>query len=78
MRRILAVIAVAMFLGTCAGYAQEGNPISTQLKGSWANVRDLLTKMADKMPDENLERLYRIKCWPGTLLSLRRWHWVLL
>jgi uncharacterized protein YggE len=60
MKRILAVVAAAIFVGTCAMYAQEGNPISTQLKGSWANARDLLTKMADKMPDEN----YRFKPTP--------------
>jgi uncharacterized protein YggE len=60
MKRISAVMAAVMFVGTCAGYAQDGNPISTQLKGSWVNVRDLLTKMADKMPDEN----YRFKPTP--------------
>ena len=60
MKRILAVIATVLFLGTCVGHAQEGNPISTQLKGSWANVRDLLTKMADKMPDDG----YRFKPTP--------------
>ncbi len=57
MKRILTVLAAMMFLGTCAGYAQGGNPISTQLKGSWMNARDLLTKMAEKMPEEN----YRFK-----------------
>ena len=60
MNRIVAMIAAVMFLGTCAGHAQDGNPISTQLKGSWANVRDLLTKMAERMPDEN----YRFKPTP--------------
>jgi hypothetical protein len=60
MKRILGTIAAVIFLGTCAGYAQEGNPISTQLKGSWTNIRNLLTKMADKMPDEN----YRYKPTP--------------
>ena len=57
MKRILAMIAAVIFLGSCAVYAQDANPISAQLKGSWVNVRDLLTKMADKMPDEN----YRFK-----------------
>ena len=60
MKRILVMFATVMFVGTCAGYSQDSNPISAQLKGSWANVRDLLTKMADKMPDEN----YRFKPTP--------------
>jgi hypothetical protein len=57
MKRVLGTIAAMILVGTCAGYAQEGNPLSTQLKGSWTNIRNLLTKMADKMPDEN----YRYK-----------------
>ena len=57
MKRILAMIAALLFLGTCAAYAQDANPLSAQLKGSWMNIRNLLTKMADKMPDEN----YRFK-----------------
>ena len=60
MKRILAMIAAVIFLWTCAGHAQDGNPISTQLKGSWVNIRNLLTRMADKMPDEN----YRFKPTP--------------
>jgi hypothetical protein len=56
----LATIAAVILLGACAGHAQDGNPISTQLKGSWANVRDLLTKMADKMPEGD----YRFKPTP--------------
>lgn len=57
MKRILAMIAAVLFLGTSAGYAQDANPLSAQLMGSWTNIRNLLTKMADKMPDEN----YRFK-----------------
>jgi len=60
MKRILTVLAAMMFLGACAANAQDGNPISTQLKGSWMNARDLLAKMAEKMPDEN----YRFKPTP--------------
>jgi hypothetical protein len=40
--------------------AQTSNPMSAHLKGQWTNVRDLLTKMADAMPDEN----YRFKPTP--------------
>lgn len=57
MKRILMIIAAVLFLGTCAGYAQDANPVSAQLKGSWTNIRNLLSKMAEKMPDEN----YRFK-----------------
>lgn len=60
MKRILTMLATVALLGACAGYAQDSNPISAQLKASWANARDLLTKMADKMPEEN----YRFKPTP--------------
>src|SRR5947209_15065926 len=60
MKRILTVLAAMMSLGACAANAQDGNPISTQLKGSWMNARDLLAKMAERMPDEN----YRFKPTP--------------
>jgi hypothetical protein len=60
MKRIFAMLAAAIFLSTCTGYAQEANPISTQLKGSWTNIRNLLMKMADKTPEEN----YRFKPTP--------------
>jgi len=60
MKRILATFAAVIVLGTCAGHTQDANPVSAQLKGSWVNVRDLLTKMADKMPDED----YRFKPTP--------------
>ncbi len=60
MKRILAMLAAVIFLGSGTASAQDANPISTQLKGSWTNIRNLLTKMADKMPDEN----YRFKPTP--------------
>ena len=60
MKRALAVIFTILFACVCALQAQEANPISASLKGSWGNIRDLLTKMADKMPDEN----YRFKPTP--------------
>jgi hypothetical protein len=41
-------------------HAQDANPISMNLKQHWENIRDLLTKMAGKMPDEN----YRFKPTP--------------
>jgi hypothetical protein len=60
MNRIVKMLIAIMFLSTCAIQAQDANPIATNLKGSWMNMRDLLTKMADKMPDD----AYRFKPTP--------------
>ena len=56
---VTAVLA-ALFAFGYTLHAQDANPISTNLKGSWGNIRDLLTRMADKMPEEN----YRFKPTP--------------
>src|ERR1700729_4303861 len=60
MKRMMAVVAMLVLSGTGALYAQNANPISTHLKGQWVNIRDLLVKMADRMPEEN----YRFKPTP--------------
>src|SRR5260370_12796151 len=60
MNRISRMIVMAVLASACALQAQDANPISANLKQSWANIRDLLAKMADKMPDEN----YRFKPTP--------------
>jgi DinB superfamily len=60
MKRMMAVVVTILFLGTGALRAQDANPFSTHLKGQWANIRDLLVKMADRMPEEN----YRFKPTP--------------
>src|ERR1700722_13124484 len=60
MKRMMAVIVTILFLGTGALRAQDANPYSTHLKGQWTNIRDLLVKMADRMPEEN----YRFKPTP--------------
>jgi hypothetical protein len=57
MRLASKAIIALMLSGACTLYGQDANPISTNLKQDWTNIRDLLTKMADKMPDEN----YRFK-----------------
>src|SRR5579859_4285473 len=54
------LIAAATFLCGFAVQAQDANPISANMKQSWKNVRDLLAKMAEKMPEEN----YRFKPTP--------------
>jgi DinB superfamily len=60
MNRAFGLVVITMFVGTCALHAQGANPISTNLKSSWADTSSLLTKMADKMPDED----YRFKPTP--------------
>ena len=56
MNRSTIMVLGGTILGS-ALWAQDANPISTNLKQSWANINGLLTKMADKMPEEN----YRFK-----------------
>src|SRR5690349_24965455 len=52
------MLAMAVLLvGTSGAYAQGANPISDHLKGQWTNIRDLITRMADKMPEQD----YRFK-----------------
>ena len=50
---IAAVGALAFQAGALLLEAQDTNPISANLKQSWANINGLLTKMAAKMPEEN-------------------------
>jgi DinB family protein len=64
MKRVFAVAVVPLFTflfllfgGSGTLRAQNANPVSTHLKGQWTNIRDLLTKEADRMPEEN----YRFK-----------------
>ena len=56
----ISLLLVVLLACTGALHAQSANPISANLKQSWSNIRDLLAKMADKMPDEN----YRFKPTP--------------
>jgi hypothetical protein len=51
MNRISTWIAVAVFAGVL--HAQDANPISANMKQSWQNVKGLLQRMAEKMPEEN-------------------------
>lgn len=57
MKRMIVIATVVLFCGAGALHAQNANPFSTQFKGQWGNIRDLLMKMADRMPEEN----YRFK-----------------
>jgi hypothetical protein len=60
MKRTMAIVAAMLFCSAGALRAQNANPISAQLKGQWTNIRDLLLKMSDRMPEEN----YRFKPTP--------------
>ena len=60
MRRVATVIVAAMLAAVCTVHAQDGNPLSKNMKESWTNIRDLLTKMADLMPADE----YRFKATP--------------
>jgi hypothetical protein len=59
MKRTAAVV-VGVIMMTFPLGAQTANPISGTLKSSWTNVKDLISKMAEKMPEEN----YRFKPTP--------------
>jgi hypothetical protein len=56
---VIILAAVTLFAAG-ALQAQTSNPLSANMKGAWGNIRDLLTKMAEKMPEEN----YRFKPTP--------------
>ena len=56
----LSVLCTALMLAAGPVFAQGGNPMSDHYKAQWQNVRDLITKMADKMPDAD----YRFKPMP--------------
>jgi hypothetical protein len=60
MKRLFTMVFAAMLAAACAVQAQETNPLSANMKASWTNIRDLLSKMAEKMPEEN----YRFKATP--------------
>jgi hypothetical protein len=59
MKRVSALF-VGVLLAASTVQAQSANPISDHLKAQWVNIRDLLTKMADAMPDD----AYRFKPTP--------------
>jgi hypothetical protein len=56
----LTALFFSTVLAAAAPAQAQSNPMSEHLKGQWTNVRDLLTKMADAMPDD----AYRFKPTP--------------
>jgi len=48
----LSVVAVSVGALVAPAHAQD-SPITTNMKGSWNNVKGLLERMAEKMPEEN-------------------------
>jgi hypothetical protein len=52
MARTPALLLTAVVVGVCALQAQD-NPIATNMKQSWNNVKNLLQREAEKMPEED-------------------------
>ncbi len=46
-------VLATLLAAAAALHAQDANPISANMKQSWTNVKGLLTRMAEKMPEEN-------------------------
>ncbi|HXP88712.1 MAG TPA: DinB family protein [Bryobacteraceae bacterium] len=53
MNRSFALFAVVVISGAGVLHAQDANPISANMKQSWNNVKGLLQRTAEKMPEEN-------------------------
>jgi hypothetical protein len=60
MKRTVTLIVAFALASACALEAQEANPLSANMKASWTNIRNLIGKMAEKMPEED----YRFKPTP--------------
>jgi DinB superfamily len=52
MTRTPALWLITALVGVCSLQAQD-NPISTNMKQSWNNSKNLLQRMAEKMPEED-------------------------
>jgi DinB family protein len=48
-----SVVLAATLAAAFALQAQDANPISANLRESWTNVKGLLSRTAEKMPEEN-------------------------
>lgn len=48
-----SVVLAAALAAAFALQAQDANPISANLRESWTNVKGLLSRTAEKMPEEN-------------------------
>lgn len=53
MNRYSIFTLTAILAGTCPMQAQNANPLSTELKQMYTGLKTNLTKMAEKMPEEN-------------------------
>ena len=51
MKRYYGMIFAASLAGGCAMYAQE-NPLSAEVKQAYNGIKNNLTKMAEKMPED--------------------------
>lgn len=53
MKQLATLVMTMALSGTLTLHAQGANPISDHLKTQWMNIRDLLTRIAEKMPEAN-------------------------
>ena len=53
MTRIYAFMLILAFIAAVTLSAQNANPFSAETKQSYAGIKSILTKAADKMPEEN-------------------------
>ena len=60
MNRFATLVVAVTLAAVCTLQAQDANALSKNMKDSWTNIRDLLTKMAEKMPADD----YRFKATP--------------
>jgi uncharacterized damage-inducible protein DinB len=52
MNRYFLIMLAAAFVGS-AWYAQTANPLSTEVKGAYTNIKNNVLRAADKMPEEH-------------------------
>lgn len=53
MKRTLLTLLTLALCGAGSLFAQNANPLSSELKQMYTGVKNNLTKMAEKMPEEN-------------------------
>jgi uncharacterized damage-inducible protein DinB len=54
--KTLQFVAISLLMLPLLGLAQQGppaNPLSSDARGAWENVRNLVSRAAEKMPEEN-------------------------
>jgi hypothetical protein len=52
MKRILLMTVTGLWVGACALIAQDANPLSADTKRAYEGIKNNLTRMAEKMPED--------------------------